>query len=158
MIVLAFAENAIQLVPDGTLLLHLVIVVAMVAVLNRTLFRPVNQVLEQRETQTTGKLSEAQEARAKIESGLLRYERGLRDARSAAYHLIDVERTTALGEGDERVAQVKEDIRLWIGKERSEIERQAQEGRKALALESSQNAIRIGSQILHRRLDSRPDI
>jgi len=153
MIVLAFAENAIQLVPDGTLLLHLVIVVAMVAVLNRTLFRPVNRVLEQREEQTTGKLSEAGEARANLESGLLRYERALRDARAEAYHLIDVERTTALGERGEKMAQVKEDIRLWIGKERSEIERQAQEGRKALALESSQNAIRIGSQILHRRLD-----
>src|ERR1700687_3511476 len=148
MIVLAFAENAIQLVPDGTLLLHLLIVVSMVVVLNRTLFRPVNKVLEEREAQTTGKLIEAKEARANLESGLLRYEQGLRDARSAAYHLIDVERTSALRERDESLAQVKEEIRLWIAKERSEIERQAQESRKTLALESSQSAIRIGSQIL----------
>lgn len=158
MIVLAFAENAIQLVPDGTLLLHLLIVVAMVAVLNRTLFRPVSKVLEEREAQTSGRLSEAQEVRANLESGLLRYERGLRDARSAAYHLIDVERTTALGQREERVAQAKEEIRLWIAEELSEIEHQAEEARKALDLESSQSAIRIGSQILHRPLDSRPGI
>ena len=158
MIVLAFAENGIQLVPDGTLLLHLLILVAMVAILNRTLFRPVNKVLEEREAQTSGRLSEAREVRVNAESGLLRYERGLREARSAAYHLIDVERTTALRQREERVVQVKEEIRLWIGEERSEIEHQTEEARKALDVESSQNAIRIGSQILHRPVDSRTGI
>jgi F-type H+-transporting ATPase subunit b len=150
MIILAFAENAIQLVPDGTLLLHLLILVVMVFVLNRTLFRPVNQVLAEREAQTSGKLSEAKKLRADFESTLSRYERGLREARSKAYHLVEIERTEALRVRDESVTQVKEEIRTLITREKSEIERQVEEARRTLALESIQSAIQIGSQILHR--------
>ena len=43
------AETSIQLVPDGTLLLHLLMVGVMVAVLNRTLLKPINQILAERE-------------------------------------------------------------------------------------------------------------
>jgi len=42
---LGFAENSIQLVPDGTLLLHILIILVMVYVLNATLFKPINQIL-----------------------------------------------------------------------------------------------------------------
>ena len=150
--VLAFAESAIQLVPDGTLLLHLLIVVAMVAVLNRTLFRPINRVLEEREAQTGGRLSGAQEVRQTVESSMKQYERGLREARSAAYQLITVERGEALKQREESIAQVKEEIRSWIGEERAQIEQQAEAARRSLAAESGESAIRIGSQILHRHL------
>jgi hypothetical protein len=37
------AESTIQLVPDGTLLLHLLMVVVMVAVVNRTLLKPLTR-------------------------------------------------------------------------------------------------------------------
>ena len=43
------AEASIQLVPDATLLLHLVLVVVMVFVLNRTLLKPINDILSERE-------------------------------------------------------------------------------------------------------------
>jgi|SRR6267142_6862464 len=150
MTILAFAESSIQLVPDGTLLLHLLIVVAMVAILNRTLFRPINKVLAEREEQTSGRLNHAQQLRAELESNLLRYERGLREARSAAYHLVEIERTQALRQREDKLTLVREEIRLSIAQERAEIERQAQEARKTLAVEAIQSAIQIGSQILHR--------
>jgi F0F1-type ATP synthase membrane subunit b/b' len=44
----AFAENSIQLVPDGTLFLHIIIILLMVFVLNATLFKPINRILEER--------------------------------------------------------------------------------------------------------------
>ena len=150
MIIFAFAENAIQLVPDGTILLHLLMVVAMVFVLNRTLFRPVNKVLTEREAQTTGKLSEAKKLRADLEGAVSRYERGLREARSKAYHQVEMERIEALKVRDEGVTQVREEIRALVAQEKAEIERQVVEARQALALESVQSAIQIGSQILHR--------
>ena len=59
--VLGLAENSIQLVPDGTLILHVIIILVMVYVLNATLFKPINQILESREKRTRGRLSEAQE-------------------------------------------------------------------------------------------------
>ena len=84
MIFLAFAENSIQLVPDGTLLLHLITIVVMVFILNRTLFRPINKVLADREAETLGREREAKKLRATVEGSLLKYERGLRDARAGA--------------------------------------------------------------------------
>ena len=52
---LGFAENSIQLVPDGTLLLHVLIILVMVYVLNATLFRPINRILEAREKRRQAK-------------------------------------------------------------------------------------------------------
>jgi F0F1-type ATP synthase membrane subunit b/b' len=157
MIVLALAENSIQLVPDGTLLLHLLLVIGMVAVLNRTLFRPINKVLEKRELETGGRLSQAQKTQENFEKSLLQYERGLREARSAAYQMIETERGEALRQREERIARTKEEIRFWVGEERAEIERQAEEARKSLTAESSESAVGIGSRILHRTINSRSD-
>ena len=154
MIIFAFAENSIQLVPDGTLLLHLLIVMVMVAALNRTLFRPLNKVLAEREEQTSGRLSEAKKLQANVESGLRQYERGLREARSAAYHLVDSERTEALRQRLERVSEVKEEVRLWIDEQISEIERQTEDARQTLTSESSQSAVQISSRILHRPVNN----
>ena len=39
------AEAQIQLVPDGTLLLHVLMVAVMVFILNRTLLKPINEIL-----------------------------------------------------------------------------------------------------------------
>lgn len=132
------------------MLLHILILLVMVFILNRTLFRPLNKVLAEREAQTTGKLSEAKRLRTDLENSLSRYERGLREARSRAYHLVEMERTEALKVRDESITRVKEDVRASVAQEKSEIERQSQEARRTLALESIQSAIQIGSQILHR--------
>ncbi|HEV7398045.1 MAG TPA: hypothetical protein VGN86_16155, partial [Pyrinomonadaceae bacterium] len=70
MIILALAENSIQLVPDGTILLHIVAVVVMVAILNRTMFRPINKILADREAQTAGRSSEAKKLRADVEDSI----------------------------------------------------------------------------------------
>ncbi|MDQ2856737.1 MAG: ATP synthase F0 subunit B [Acidobacteriota bacterium] len=151
--IFAFAENAIQLVPDGTLLIHLVLVVAMVVILNRTLFRPINRVLAEREAQTSGSLNETKKLQADLENSLARYESGLRDARRSAYQLIEKERIGALKQRDLRIVQVKEEIRSLVAQQKAEINHQAQEARQSLALESVQHALRIGSQILHRPID-----
>ena len=79
---LGFAENSIQLVPDGTLLLHVLIILVMVYVLNATLFKPINQILENREKRTRGRLTEAQEIMGNVSERLAEYERALRAART----------------------------------------------------------------------------
>ena len=48
MYLLAFAES-IQLFPDGTLFIHIGLILIMIWVLNRTLFRPMNRVIDERE-------------------------------------------------------------------------------------------------------------
>ena len=72
-LVLGFAENSIQLVPDGTLILHVIIILVMVYVLNATLYKPINQILESREKRTRGRLSEAQETLKSVKEKLAKY-------------------------------------------------------------------------------------
>ncbi|HXD34208.1 MAG TPA: ATP synthase F0 subunit B [Pyrinomonadaceae bacterium] len=152
MIILAFAENSIQLVPDGTMLIHILIVVGMVFILNRTMFRPINKVLADREARTSGRLTEAQKLQADIEQNMKRYESGLREARSAAYHMVEGERAAALKSREQKVNQVREEIRALTNREKNEIERQAQAARETLRAEAVQTAAEIGSQILRRRV------
>ena len=82
---LALAESSIQLVPDGTLLLHGLIILIMVAVLNVTLFKPINRILEERDQQTRGRLEEARLTLNEIDKKLKDYERALREARAEGY-------------------------------------------------------------------------
>ena len=78
----AFAENSIQLVPDGTLFLHIIIILIMVFVLNATLFKPINRILEERERRTRGRSGEAHDILQRVEEKVTQYERTLREARS----------------------------------------------------------------------------
>jgi len=155
-LVFAFAENSIQLVPDGTLLLHVLVVVTMIAVLNRTLYRPVNRILEERERQTKGRLSEAERALKEIDERLLQYERALRETRGAGYHLVETERSIALRSREQRLASLREEVRSWVREQKSEIAGQVEQAKATLEQESRTIAERIGSQILGRPIASRP--
>ena len=73
-VILGFAEDSIQLVPDGTLVLHVIIILVMVYVLNATLFKPINQILASREKRTRGRLSEAQEIMQSVTEKTSNYE------------------------------------------------------------------------------------
>src|SRR6478672_8428520 len=104
------AESSIQLVPDGTLLVHLAMVVVMVAVLNRTLLKPINKILADREKHILGRVDEAQEMRKRTERKLSEYNSALRDARTEGYHLLEKERSEAVREKDEKVRVFREEI------------------------------------------------
>src|ERR1051326_941233 len=95
---LGFAENSIQLVPDGTLILHVIIILVMVFVLNATLYKPINRILEAREKRTRGRMSEAQEIMTDVSQKLANYERQLRQARTDAAPVAEQERTPAMQE------------------------------------------------------------
>src|SRR5918992_845271 len=95
---LGFAESSIQLVPDGTLILHVIIILLMVWILNATLYKPINRILEAREKRTRGRTTEAQEILHDVSEKVSNYERQLRQARSGAYATTEQERTAAMQE------------------------------------------------------------
>lgn len=103
------AESSIQLVPDGTLLVHLLMVAVMVAILNRTLLKPINKILADREKHILGRVDEAQEMLNLREQKLNEYNSTLREARSEGYHLLEKERSQAVKEKDEKVRAFKEE-------------------------------------------------
>src|SRR3989442_13826107 len=83
MVVLALAENSIQLIPDGTLALHVLVVLVMVGVLNLTLYGPLNRILDERDRETKGRLREVRAILANIEVKQSRYEQRVRETRAS---------------------------------------------------------------------------
>jgi len=160
MILLALAENSIQLVPDGTLLLHIVIIVVMVLILNLTLFQPINRILEQRELQTSGRLSEAHATLAKVREKLEWYERELREARAEGYRLLEQERLEALHERAQLIAVLKEEIGTQLGVQKAMLTSQAEDVRRTLGIEARRIGTEIGLRILGRPVSEsgNPDI
>ncbi|MFN2577190.1 MAG: hypothetical protein ABR607_05815 [Pyrinomonadaceae bacterium] len=149
---LGFAENSIQLVPDGTLILHVIIILVMIYVLNATLYKPINRILESREKRTRGRLTEAQEIMQSVTEKVNEYERLLRQARAAAYAQTEAERAAAIKERQQKVNEMRAQLTQTISREKKTIAQQADEARANLEAESHQLATQIGRRILSRPL------
>jgi len=152
MLFLGFAENSIQLVPDGTLFLHIAIILIMVFVLNATLFKPINRILEEREKRTGGRSSEAQDILQRVDAGLAKYEQTLREARSEGYRLIEQERSIAMADRQKKLNAVREEVTQTLIGQKKELSLQAEDARSTLATDARRLAAEIGAQILHRKV------
>ncbi len=146
---LAFAES-IQLVPDGTLFLHIAIILVMIFILNRTLFRPVNRVLEEREQRTVGRSGEARGVLQRVEESLSRYERTLREARAESYRLMERQQAEATGARQQKIGLVKQEVGDLIEGQKREIQAQAEDARATLEGEARRVAASVSAQILGR--------
>jgi F-type H+-transporting ATPase subunit b len=129
---LGFAENSIQLVPDGTLFLHIAIIVLMIYVLNATLFRPINKILEKRERQTRGGVGEAQDILQRVADSMNRYERSLRDARAEGYRLLEQERAKALLQRQNQISALRTEIESSVEGEKKLLRTQSEQARVSL--------------------------
>ena len=145
------AEATIQLVPDGTLLLHLVFIFVMVFILNRTLLKPINQILAEREKQIGGRLAEAQMLSAEAEDKMRQYQAALREARTDGYRLLEKERAAGLKEKDEKVRQHREQLSQTVAQELESIQQQQEKVRAELESQADSMGVLISSQILRRR-------
>jgi F-type H+-transporting ATPase subunit b len=144
------AEASIQLVPDGTLLLHLLMVAVMVFILNRTLLKPINKILAERERQIEGRIKEAQLLAAETEEKLKRYNTTLREARAEGYRLLEKERASALKEKDEQVRQYREQVSKTVAAQLETTRQQEQRVREELESQAATIGDLISAQILRR--------
>lgn len=145
------AETSIQLVPDGTLLLHMLFIAVMVFVLNRTLLKPINQILAEREKQIGGRITEAQMLSAEAQEKMKKYQAGLREARTEGYKLLEKERAAGLKEKDEQVRQHREELSRTVARERDAIQKQQEKVQTELEAQADSMGVLISSQILRRR-------
>src|SRR6185436_15685771 len=146
--VFALAENSIQLVPDGTLLFHLALIVGMVALLNATLLKPINRILEERDRRTRGRLSEANQTLLMVDEKLRNYESQLREARAAGYAAMEQERAILSKERERKLAEVKTEAGALVAREKDRIRAEAAEVRNALGTTAQERAREISAQIL----------
>jgi len=146
MFLLAFAE--VQLIPDGTLFIHIAIILLMIWILNRTFFRPINRIIEQREKNKGGRFGESETLLKEVAEKETKYNEALRDARSKGYELVEKERTKALNKKQEKLGTAKEEIQQKLTEETTELEKQTAEARQSIATEAEKMAEKISSNIL----------
>jgi F0F1-type ATP synthase membrane subunit b/b' len=144
---LVFAES-IQLFPDGTIFIHIALILLMIWVLNRTFFRPINQVIDSREKFKNVAGGEAgaisNEAAEKEE----RYAAELRDARTEGYALIEEQHKKLVRAREKKISETKADLDQKIAAERGEIDKQATAARSAIGSEAEKLADKIAANIL----------
>ena len=151
----AFSEGAIQLVPDGTLLIHLAVIVVMVALLNRTLLKPINRILEERERRTKGRVAEARRISMDVDEKMREYQRRLRAARESGYLLLDEERRAASRNREELVSAVKAEVMRWHEEEKEKINHDQATVKSTLMREAGARAAEISARILGRPIVAR---
>jgi F-type H+-transporting ATPase subunit b len=143
-------EAQIQLVPDGTLLLHLLMIAVMVFVLNRTLLKPINQILAEREKQIAGRLKEAEAMATETQEKLKRYNDALREARADGYKLLEKERAQGLKEKEDKLRQYRDEMSREVTAQVESTRRQEQAVKGELEAQAATIGNLISSQILRR--------
>jgi F0F1-type ATP synthase membrane subunit b/b' len=149
MVLLAFAESSIQLFPDGTIFIHIALILIMIYVLNRTFFRPINAILETRERQKGGRGGEAEEILTEAARKQKEYEAAMLAARNESYVLIEAERNAAIESYQKTVSEAKAAAAKRIADEKASVTHQVSEAKVAIALEANKTADKIAANILN---------
>ena len=144
------AETSIQLVPDGTLLLHLAMIGVMVFVLNRTLLKPINKILREREKNILGNVESAQSITKTTEERVGEYRSALREARTEAYHLLEKERAQAVKDKDEKVRAVKDQLNHRVAEELRATRDQEMRVQQELEGQAKDLGAKISARFLNR--------
>ena len=143
-------EAQIQLVPDGTLLLHLLMIAVMVFILNRTLLKPINHILAERERLVTGRRAEAERLAAETEEKLRQYNSALHDARVDGYRLLDKERAEGLKQREEKLRQFRAQMTKEVAAQVETTRQQEEAAKRELETQAASMSDLISAQILKR--------
>jgi len=123
----------------------------MVAVLNLTLLKPINKILEDRDKYILGKVDEAKTILQTSEQKIDEYHEALHEARTEGYQLIEKVRTQAVKEKDERVRTFREQTSREITAGIDATHLQEQMVKKELESQAEALGSMITAQILERR-------
>lgn len=146
MSLLAFA--GIQLFPDGTLFIHIALILIMVWVLNRTFFKPINRVLVSRDKHKFGPGGEAEKILNDALAKEAKLNKEMLSARSEGYELIEQQRAAAVEERARLIAAAKAQTAAKFAAEKQALAEQAAAGRATIAAEAESIADRIAGSIL----------
>jgi F-type H+-transporting ATPase subunit b len=122
----------------------------MVGLLNVTLLKPINRILEERERRTRGRFAEAESILVSVRAKLSEYETRMREARAQGYGLLEEERASASQERERKVAEVKAAVTGWLDEEKRALQIDEQQVKASLGTEALARALEIGGQILGR--------
>jgi F-type H+-transporting ATPase subunit b len=147
MFLLVFAET-IQLFPDGTIFLHIALILIMIWILNRTFFRPISRLIESREKHRGSHGSEAEAIRGDVNEKESKYNQELLAARSEGYSLIEKERSAAVEARARKIAEAKARTAQSLTESKQRIDSETSEARAIIAKEADALAEKISANIL----------
>jgi F0F1-type ATP synthase membrane subunit b/b' len=147
MYLLALAES-IQLFPDGTIFIHIGLILTMIWVLNRTLFRPINKVIDEREKAKGGAGGAAEKILGEVGEKEASYNAAMLDTRSKGYELIEKEQKKAVEAREKKLSEVKTEIAQTFDSGKTELEKQTAEARASIGANAEQMADKIAASIL----------
>ena len=147
MVLLAFAEG-VQLVPDGSLIIHIVMILLMIFILNRTFFRPINRIIQARVKNQGGRYTEAEEILNQVSRKRSDYEANLLKARSEGYEIIEQQRAAAMQNREAQIEQVKAETATKFTQTREEIISQTNQAKTVIAQQADELADKISANIL----------
>src|SRR5690606_15443698 len=93
----------------------------MIAVLNRTVFKPINQILDRRERSHRGGSTEAEEIMETVAQKRSEYEGSLLKARTESYELIERERNEAVEMRQQRIDSARAEAAELLANEKAAL-------------------------------------
>jgi F0F1-type ATP synthase membrane subunit b/b' len=144
---LAFAGN-VQLIPDGSLLIHIGMILLMIWILNRTFFGPIQKAIEAREGKKGGAKGPAGEILEQVADKRASYESEIREIRLAGYQIIETNREVALSRKQTSIQIVKHEVAEKLAKEIAVIERETNVAKEEIQKEADKIAEKIAASIL----------
>lgn len=139
-----------MLSPDYTLFVILVLFIALVPILNALLFKPIQEVLEERERLTTGAGTEARAMTADVEQKIAEYEETIREARAAGYRAIEERRGSASADRQARIDEARAEAMAKVAAARDRVVADGQAARASLEAAAGDAAAVIASGVLGR--------
>ena len=150
--VFLLAENILAI--DGSFLFAFISILLLIFILNATLFRPINKVLEDREKMSGGTSHEARDLIKEYDKKVMLYEDGIRNARHEAYQYAEAQRREALADREDLIAQAKAAAAAQTEAAKQEIAKETAVARKGLETEALAMAAKVSSSILHRPVNA----
>ena len=141
-------EGSIQLFPDGTIFIHIALILLMIWVLNRTYFRPVNKVIESREKFKDIEGGEAGSIQNEALEKEAAYNRELLEARSQGYAYVEKEHAKLVRAREKKLTETKAEIGEKVSGEKLELDRETEEAKAAIASDADRLADQIASVVL----------
>jgi len=140
--------ESIQLFPDGTIFIHIALILLMIWVLNRTFFRPINRVIESREKFKNVEGGEAGSIQSEAAEKEARYNRGLLEARTEGYTLIEEQHKKLVRAREKKLAETKAEADEKVATGRMEIDKQTADAKAVIGSEADKLADEIAASVL----------
>lgn len=127
---------------------HIAIILVMIWILNKTLFKPIYAVLEAREKNKSHQGGEAGAILEDVAAKEALYTSEIRDTRNEGYQIIEERHNAAVAERNNALSKVKEEAAATLDAGRADIERQAAEARAEIETGAGSMADHITATIL----------